>query len=631
MSETSKLGGRGVVLCSALAAASVAAACGDSFGSEDCMVTRTCMATGGSSAGDDGKGNGNESGEATGGTTYGGAGGEAGGEPIAACVIAADCSNDDPTDGAEACEAGQCVAGNPPPRVVSITPSADDDAAEPDATIVIEFSEPLDPSTVDADSVKVSSGEEVVLGTLTYAGLKATFVPEAPLRLHGDYAVTVTTAVTDEASTPMLDDFSSEFSVRDGVWKAISPLIGDFYSVGSTMPIAPSGAVLLTWSGASAKNCPTSAGWLDLGASSLEPKAFSDVTTNTSCSSLLSAANDSATSVVTWSQDGSYAQQLRAGRWLAKSAQLYANSQTYPTGLAVAKDGKVSRFDAKDEGGLTVTQTDVDGVWAPKPTVLTANAAWSAPSIAFDAAGNGLAAWVSVVLSNGRARIAWSRYTAETGQWSPAADLPGSIPAVDDTRRGAPTVALAPSGEGVVVWRDGEVDGKLMANHFTLDNGWSSEESVSGGIVVPYVFDAAGLVFDGTSFVAAWRASGGGVDQVYTAHRLASGGWSTPEPHDAKKPLPYSQMPLLASDGHGTVELVWKTGSAPNYALYHHRFTAEAWGTIEAVPGGTITDPQNQGAQKPALAMNASGVVAIGWANHDDSERLKEIRLARFY
>jgi hypothetical protein len=630
MSESKMSGGRGIVLWSMLATASVAAACGDSFGSEDCKVTRTCAPIGGTgaSAGEDGGDS--KAGDATGGTTSAGAGGEAGAAVVAECVIAADCTNDDPADGTEACESGVCVAGNPPPRVVSVTPSAEGDAAEPNAEIVIEFSEPLDEATVDAESVRIASGDEAVAGTLSYAGLKATFVPDVPLRLRGEYSVTVSTDVTDEVGAALLEEFSSELKVRDGAWRAIDALTGDFNQLAPTMPMTSSGAVLLVWSGGSAKNCPTSAGWFELGASTTQPTAFLD-SAGASCVAARSAANLAGTAVVTWTQDApSYAQQLRDGNWLAKSAQLYGNAQTYPTALSVGADGRISRFDVKDTGGLSVVQTDADGVWAAKPDVLTTQAAWSAPSVAFDDAGNGLAVWASTLVSTDRARIAWSRYTSETGKWSPAADIPDSVAGAVGERRGAPTVALAPSGEGVVVWRDSPVDGKINANHFLPDSGWSSAEVASGGTVVPYVFDAAPVVFDGKSFVVAWEAFGSGVTQQFTARLLAEGQWSAPEPHDSKKGLPYSQMPLLATDGHGTIVLVWKTGTTPNYALYHRRFESGAWGAIQALPGGTITDPANQGAQKPALAMNASGVVAISWANRNENERIGAVRLARF-
>jgi hypothetical protein len=169
-----------------------------------------------------------------------------------------------------------------------------------------------------------------------------------------------------------------------------------------------------------------------------------------------------------------------------------------------------------------------------------------------------------------------------------------------------------------------------MANHFLPESGWSGAEVASGDTVVPYVFDAAPVVFDGASFVVAWEAYGGGTTQKFTS-RLVQGEWSAPEPHDAKKALPFSQMPLLATDGHGTIELVWKTGTVPNYALYHRRFASGAWGAIEALAGGTITDSANQGAQKPAVVMNASGMAAISWANRSEEDRIVSVRLARFY
>jgi hypothetical protein len=192
-------------------------ACGDGFSSEDCKASRTCMGAAGTESSADGGAGGDEQ------TGNGGADNAAGSSNggTTSCKDDADCSNDDPSDGEEVCDESVCAAGNPPPAVVMVTPQDQAVDVPLDSEIVIEFSEPLDPDSVTSKTIQILDGTTEVPGQLAYADGTVRFTPDAELALVGPYTITVSTDVTDVEGAPLLDEFTAQFSTRDGAWTTI--------------------------------------------------------------------------------------------------------------------------------------------------------------------------------------------------------------------------------------------------------------------------------------------------------------------------------------------------------------------------------------------------------------------------
>ncbi len=82
------------------------------------------------------------------------------------------------------------VRSNPPPRKRDVPLNA---------AIVVVFSEPMNPTTVTAQTLLLLHNGQAVAGavTLTPDGLYATFTPDAPFGAEADYTLVVTTAVAD--------------------------------------------------------------------------------------------------------------------------------------------------------------------------------------------------------------------------------------------------------------------------------------------------------------------------------------------------------------------------------------------------------------------------------------------------
>jgi hypothetical protein len=149
-----------------------------------------------------------------------------------------------------------------------------------------------------------------------------------------------------------------------------------------------------------------------------------------------------------------------------------------------------------------------------------------------------------------------------------------------------------------------------MASRFT-DGAWSSPVALNGTDSVDAFFDAPAIVFDGTTFVAAWTALNKGRYVAFTARfDPERGEWQAPEQHvyDVAK----RTMPRLGVDSRQNLILVWAVIS-DSISIVYRRYEAatKEWGEIRPIPGATIDDSQFEESGRLPFAMSASGVGAM--------------------
>lgn len=648
----------GVVGAVVAATLGTAVGCGDGFASDDCRTSHTCPsaagepAVGGASDGNDttaggaGGRDGTPLGGAapTGGASDGLAG--AGGADVV-CRVDADCSNDIAEDGAEVCDNGECLAGNPPPTVVSSTPANDEVDVEPDTSIVIEFSEPLDPKTVTSTTIQVLDGTTPVPGELVYEDDEVTFTPASPLTLLAPYTLLVTTGVTDAEGAPLLTELSSTFQVRDGAWKTIDVVKGEITGMSDTLPMTSTGRALVAWNGTGLDRCPATAKWFLRGEADDVVRTF-PTNSQPECEHISAGANAAGVAGVVWvspnSGQGVTVQQYRAEGWLATASLLVKNPSAQLPRLAVAPSGAMTVFEHDTTTGSFVWTTDADGNWPATGALpgtgarVSLDLARSPTSAAFDSLGRGWAVWKAQAVAAGKEfeSIVASRLPTARGNWATAKDLPGGVAAAPpdestgETRRGAPVVALDGQGDPLVLWVDGDTGGTLMASRYVL-SAWTAPKSVSPALVVDEFHEPPALAFDGQAFVAAWTAQEAGKYYTYTARYDLKTGWDAYQKQQtvAADGTSAAKMPRLVSDGRGNLLLVYAKGQGSSFTLVYQRYANGAWGDITPVPGGTVST-RDFGYKTLALSMSSNGLAALAWANYG-TDFISSIRLASFY
>ncbi|HLV23020.1 MAG TPA: Ig-like domain-containing protein, partial [Polyangiaceae bacterium] len=273
---------------------------------------------------------------------------------------------------------------------------------EPDLeAITIEFSEALDPETVTTDSIAVSLGDEPVPGSVTYADATATFVPAARLSLLATYTVTVRSTIEDADGAPMLSDFSSEFSVKDGAWatsEVVEPA-GIRGRNGTGFGIDDQGNILVVWNEAqSGVTQRIVAQWYEQDGGWGDPVVLDANPGDYSAAVAVAPTGDA---VVVWSRDQAslFARQYRNGMWQANPpTDLTSLSDDGFLGLAatILPTGAIHVY-STGTSSVVAVRSSPEGVWTLPQQVNAGLGSGenrgSTPRMGFDANGNGIAVW----------------------------------------------------------------------------------------------------------------------------------------------------------------------------------------------------------------------------------------------
>ena len=103
----------------------------------------------------------------------------------------------------------KACADTTPPAVSSTVPVPGTQGVPLNANIAATFREAMDPSTIDTTTfiLQLTTTSTLVSGTVTYAGVTATFDPESDLLPDTQYTATITTGVRDLAGNAMVNDY----------------------------------------------------------------------------------------------------------------------------------------------------------------------------------------------------------------------------------------------------------------------------------------------------------------------------------------------------------------------------------------------------------------------------------------
>lgn len=98
------------------------------------------------------------------------------------------------------------------PTVSEMTPLDNETGVALNHSIVIEFTEAMDKTTINTSTVLVKQNAETVNGTVTYSGTSATFTPAKSLDPNTAYTITLTTGAKDLAGNAITSNLVSSFT-----------------------------------------------------------------------------------------------------------------------------------------------------------------------------------------------------------------------------------------------------------------------------------------------------------------------------------------------------------------------------------------------------------------------------------
>ncbi|HEX2875406.1 MAG TPA: Ig-like domain-containing protein [Polyangiaceae bacterium] len=610
------------------------AACSSDF-SGDCRETHTCPEVD-DNVGGDNAGGAPSDGNAGSQTGVGGGGAGEAGTGVVGGAAGSDAGQSAGAGagagGAPDCQlAANCF--NPPPTVVTIAPADEATGIEPDAKIVITLSEPLDEATVNATNIRILDGGVPVLGQLTYADSIVTFTPDKPLALLAAYEVELTTAVADVEGAGLAEAFGSGFAVRDGSWSQATVVPGVIGAAPQELQLNSDGEALVSWLAKTQDSCAAMARWFGRGKAVGPAKPFT-LKFDHFCADVHSAVSPNGLALLSWYEesDGQVAGQgpvvatagFRDGQW-GSASQRSSRFDNASAGALALDDGTMHYFGAGSD--VQVWQTDTRGTWSTNGKALSAYTAKAGVQTATAKNGDAVAAWLDADASS-RDRIVVARYSKQTATWSVGEVLPGSLSGAGEANRGVPAVAFDAQSQPLVVWQRGV---ELVSSHFDSANAkWANYVKVAGTLQSVFTEPPA-LVFDGTSFVAAYLSKDGVIDLV--RYDASAGTWGTPAPMQSATTKAAPRMPRMTTDAHGNLLLIWASSVETGvYSLVYQRFDAAAgaWLGPKPIEGVTITNAYfDYYFGRFVMGGSANGLAAIAFADVTDSSR--NLRLASFY
>lgn len=121
----------------------------------------------------------------------------------------------------------RAVPANKRPRVVRVNPPKGRTDVAINASVVVVFSEPVDPATVSGETIRLEKvdGGSIIAGTVTIAGngLSATYVPSEDLASDTEYRIAVSAEVRDRDGSPVDAPLVSSFRT-EGVPTVPTPI-----------------------------------------------------------------------------------------------------------------------------------------------------------------------------------------------------------------------------------------------------------------------------------------------------------------------------------------------------------------------------------------------------------------------
>jgi hypothetical protein len=118
-----------------------------------------------------------------------------------------------------------------PPTVTSTVQANNATGVSINTQVGASFSEAMNPPTLNIQSFTMSAGLVPVVGTVSYSGVTASFIPAAPLAFNTKYTMVITSNATDLAG--------NKLSGNQGVYPAASNYIWSFTTGAAADTIAP--------------------------------------------------------------------------------------------------------------------------------------------------------------------------------------------------------------------------------------------------------------------------------------------------------------------------------------------------------------------------------------------------------
>ncbi len=472
-----------------------------------------------------------------------------------------------------------CVALSPLGAPTASVPGGDTAASRLPA-VAVAFDSALNPATVDATNVTLTSPNGAVPAAVALSsdGKTITITPAARLLPLTAYTINVATAVQSAGGAPLGAAFTHSFTTADGVWQpaADASTVSTTASESPAFAMAPNGDAVAVWiEGATVKAAKYTAAtgtWSTPAELAASGVASGDQSNNAV------AIDKDGNAVAVWSQGG--------------SATLHS---------AILKSGETT-WETADTTALTLYN-------------------FHAPRIVFDAAGKAVVAFMAAEGAPAQYHLYGSELAADGTAWSAQVALSGTDPitSYEPASQQPVQMVVDATGAATVLWTQstavGGADPRLYSITRSAAGTWGSM-SAALDAAAPTDVEQPRLSVDADgTLTAAWLETTGGVKQVFANRRAAGGAWETAPttPLDGTQTQDATSV-AVASGGSGHAMVAWERSpdGVVGRQVYAAQYSGSAWGTpSDQIDNATTT------VGPVYLTMDAAGNAIASWPQLD--------------
>lgn len=481
------------------------------------------------------------------------------------------------------------------PYVVAVTPLDGAEGVDGDVVVTVEFSEPLEPTTVGATTFTMVGPTGAVPGAVTYSGFTTVrFRPTDELTKLESYSVTIAEDVVDLDGHPLGAPYTWTFTVAERWWhrpQAVQLGNRAFYpEVGCD----GAGNVMAVWLQSDGSGAADLVAARRVGSTwgAPVPLEVSETAIPQFELDLLPGGN----AIVGWRQSGVWFSPYRTGG--------------YEWGPAVEVDdgGMNPSFAMNSAGDVIVAWEWFSDVvvrhyshatgWSA-PTTVSTGLSNGATRVAMAESGDALVLWRH---SQGDANELWAvEYSATTGLGAPQ-DLDA-----DDTG-GTTALAMLPTGEAIALWTEGGSTYELAAKRYIPGTGWSDTATLYSDPEIPawqarVAMDAAG------NATVAW-IRGDPNEVVSRRFDVTTSTWEAPTTLVA---IDEPEALALAKAADGQAFVAWEERRTSS----GDRDIVAAHSTTDGFVASDVEDLGTSDSYSVALAACPGGTAIVLWTEED--------------
>ena len=511
------------------------------------------------------------------------------------------------------------VPDNTPPSVLTVTPADGENEVGVETIVTITFDEPMDPTTLNSASIKLSDDTTTLSGNVESSSISAVFIPRSPLRKGMTYSASVTTDAHDMAGNALPSDYSWSFMVQKEIdttpptvvvtdpqngqeLSNVTPYISAYFSeeMNTTTLNTETFTLENRW------------GKVNTAVSYAANKAMLEIT-----QPRLDLRSRYTATVTDFVKDSSGIRMTNDYQWefITLDGSWQENRKLFTTSsvpqVTINSNGDAIIVGCYNMHILAEHYDVASDSWHYVELDHTNRATFN-PQIAQNDHGDAIAIWEEDTgNSSYRFSIAANHYDASSDSWQ----SDGTLLEDDDTGDAyAPQVAIDASGNAIAVWY--QYDGahfSIYSNRFDAVSGnWQSnatllENNDSGDAFLPQiVMDTNG------NAIAIWEQFDGSHHNIYTNHfNVITGNWQGTTLIDSASGSAYS--PQIAIDSTGNAIAVWRQFDGTDHSIYSNHFdtTSGNWQGVTSIEGAAGD------AYSPQIAIDPDGNAIAVWRQFD--------------